>query len=45
MSWMPAEWSLHTSKSKGMKYYFNGGTGERYWVDETLPQGWAFDKV
>lgn len=39
---LPPGWSLETSRSTGLRYYYNASLGQSVWYDATLPQGWGF---
>ncbi|OQR94606.1 mRNA cap guanine-N7 methyltransferase [Achlya hypogyna] len=38
---LPPGWSVMTSRSKGLDYYFDKKSGRQYWVDKELPVGWS----
>lgn len=35
---------MKMSKSHNKEYYFNAKTGQRLWVEPSLPQGWGMDR-
>ncbi|EQC35212.1 hypothetical protein SDRG_07441 [Saprolegnia diclina VS20] len=42
MNQLPPGWSLGTSRSRGVDYYFHKKTGKQYWTEKDLPTGWAY---